>query len=223
MTNKVPHFSTFGKNYTRRFKDTDLFEQIFAHILEECYKFKLVDPTEIFAYAVETACDKNGWILGYTVSPGNLHSTTNRDGYREYKSCGNVCENCSYLSQCTESKNHVKLITRHIWENYMEQCEDVRHTLGMKKLYEQRKETIERIFGTAKENHGFRYTQMYGKARMEMKVGLTFACMNLKKLAMMLQKSGRKGYLISTFLSFWANNCCKKRVLLKIFNSLFNL
>ena len=79
-----------------------------------------------------------------------------------------------------KAKNHVKLITRHIWENYMEQCEDVRHTLGMKKLYEQRKETIERIFGTAKENHGFRYTQMYGKARMEMKVGLTFACMNLK-------------------------------------------
>lgn len=29
-------------------------------------------------------------------------------------------------------QNHVKLITRHIWENYMEQCEDVRHTLGMK-------------------------------------------------------------------------------------------
>lgn len=42
MTDKVPHFSTFRKNYTRRFKDTDLFEQIFAHILEECYKFKLV-------------------------------------------------------------------------------------------------------------------------------------------------------------------------------------
>ena len=30
MTDKVPHFSTFGKNYTRRFKDTDLFEQIFV-------------------------------------------------------------------------------------------------------------------------------------------------------------------------------------------------
>jgi transposase len=26
---KVPHFSTFGKNYERRFKDTDLFDQIF--------------------------------------------------------------------------------------------------------------------------------------------------------------------------------------------------
>ena len=37
----VPHFSTFGKNYSRRFKDTDLFEQIFEQILFECYKYKL--------------------------------------------------------------------------------------------------------------------------------------------------------------------------------------
>ena len=72
----------------------------------------------------------------------------------------------------------------------MEICEDIRQTLGMKKLYALRKETIERIFGTAKENHGFRYTQMYGKARMEMKAGLTFACMNLKKLAKMKVKMG---------------------------------
>ena len=168
MYDPVPHFSTFGKNYTRRFKDTDLFEQIFANILENCYKWKFVDPTEVFvdathvkarannkkmrkriaqeealfyeellkkeinedresrgkkplkekddsedddnhpssggssgntketkesttdpesgwfhkgehkqvfAYAVETACDKNGWILGYTVSPGNEHDS----------------------------------------------------------------------------------------------------------------------------------------------------
>ena len=359
MLDKVPHFSTFGKNYSRRFKDTDLFEQIFSHILEECYKFRLVDPTEVFvdathvkaranghkmrkriakqealfyedmlkkeinedraahgkkplkdkdndntpssgngsskekeikesttdpdsgwfhkgehkevfAYAVETACDKHGWILGYTISPGNLHdsrtfkglydkisdigintliadagyktpaiaklllddgikplfpykspmtkdgffkksdfvydeyydyvicpndqhleySTTNRDGYREYKSNGHICKGCPYLSQCTNSQNHVKVFTRHIWEDYMETCEDIRHTLGMKDLYKKRKETIERLFGTAKENHGFRYTQMYGKARMEMKVGMTFACLNLKKLARILNKRG---------------------------------
>jgi transposase len=352
LGDKVPHFSTFGKNYTRRFKDTDLFEQIFKHILEECYRCHLVDPREVFvdathvkarannkkmrkriaeqealfyeqmlrkeinedreregknplkdkddsnnppsaggcgdvkeikestsdpesgwfhkgehkqvfAYAIETACDKHGWVLDYTVSPGNLHdsrtfkglydkiknigiktliadagyktpaiaklliddnitplfpykrpmtkqgffkktdyaydeyydcyicpnnhtleyTTTNRDGYREYKSCGITCANCPYLSQCTESKDHVKVITRHIWESYMEQCEEIRQTLGMKELYSHRKETIERLFGTAKENHGFRYTQLFGKARMEMKVALTFACLNLKKLA----------------------------------------
>ena len=29
----------------------------------------------VFAYAIETACDKNGWILGYTVHPGNQHDS----------------------------------------------------------------------------------------------------------------------------------------------------
>ena len=75
----------------------------------------------------------------------------------------------------------------------MEACEDIRHTLGMKDLYSHRKETIERLFGTAKEAHGFRYTHMKGKARMRMKVGLTYACMNLKKLARMLQRIGKIG------------------------------
>lgn len=352
----VPHFSTFGKNYTRRFKDTDLFEQIFEHILEECYRFRLVDHSEIFvdsthvkarannkkmqkriakqearcfdemlrqeidadrqahgkkplkdkddddpsgasgsggheikvsttdpesgwfhkgehkqvfAYGVQTACDQHGWILDYTVSPANLHdsrtfegiyekvseredvemiivdagyktpaiakqllddgikplfpykrpmtkkgffkkyeyaydeyydcyvcpngqaleySTTNRDGYREYKSRGAVCAECPYLSRCTNSKNHQKVVTRHIWEDYIEACEDIRQTPGMKDIYAKRKQTIERLFGTAKENHGMRYTQMYGKAKMEMKIGLTYAAMNLKKLANILHR-----------------------------------
>lgn len=34
MLDPVPHFSTFGKNYTRHFKDTDLFEQIFGRMYE---------------------------------------------------------------------------------------------------------------------------------------------------------------------------------------------
>jgi len=53
----------------------------------------------------------------------------------------------------------------------------------MSDLYRKRKETIERLFGTARENHGSSCTQMVGKARLEMKVELTIACMNLKKLA----------------------------------------
>lgn len=371
MYDPVPHFTTFGKNYTRRFKDTDLFEQIFSRILDDCYKWNLVDPAEVFvdathikarannkkvrkaianeealfyekllkeeinkdrtshgkkplkdkdddppppaggggikeikestvdpesgwfhkgehkqvfAYSVQTACDKNGWILGYDINPGNLHdsrtfgglfdkikdigietliadagyktpaiakllidngilplfprkrpmtkdgyfrkyeyvydeyfdcyicpnneilrySTTNKDGYREYKSDARICSGCPYLSQCTQSKNHVKLVTRHIWEDYLEICEDIRHQEGMHELYKQRKETIERLFGTAKENHGFRYTQMYGKARMEMKVGLTYACMNLKKLARILNKRGIIGPLFDHFFNSFA-------------------
>ena len=225
-----------------------------------------------FAYAVETACDRHGWILGYTIHPGNEHdirtfkalydkvkkyspgiiiadagyrtpaiareliedgieplfpykrpmtkegffrkyeyvydeyydcyicpenhilkySTTNRDGYREYKSCGEHCAGCPSLGNCTKSRNHVKTVTRHVWEEYMEKAEDIRHTLGNKQIYDLRKETIERIFGTAKEQHDFRYTQYIGKARMEMKAGLTFVCMNLKKLAKIVAGKERK-------------------------------
>ena len=101
-----------------------------------------------------------------------------------------ICENCPYLNQCTLSKDHVKVVTRHVWEPYMEMCEEIRQTIGMSDLYKLRKETIERLFGTAKENHGFRYTQLVGKARMEMKVGLTYACLNLKKLAKLKQRYG---------------------------------
>lgn len=360
---EVPHFTTFGKNYKRRFEGTDLFEQIFINILMQCMKADLVDPStlfvdathvkaaanskkakkmrvakkatkfyeqqlqdeinkdredhdkkpfhfddddnddsnpggsggelkeqkvsttdpesgwfhkgehkEVFAYSVEAACDRYGWILGYTVHPGNEHdsvtfpaiyekikefkplsivcdagyktpaiakmllddgvtpifpykrpmtkegffrkhefvydeyrdcyicpmlkdldySTTNREGYREYKSYPLICENCPCLSQCTLSKSHQKVVVRHVWEEYMEKCEDIRQTIGMKAVYDMRKETIERLFGTAKENHGLRYTQQIGKAKMSMKIGLTFACLNMKKLAKIMDKRKKK-------------------------------
>ena len=59
MMDKVPHFSTFGKNYTRRFKDTDLFEQIFSRILQECYKYRLIDPSEVFVDATHVKARAN--------------------------------------------------------------------------------------------------------------------------------------------------------------------
>lgn len=41
LVEPVPHFSTFGKNYMRRFKGTDLFEQIFYGIVAQCGKKQL--------------------------------------------------------------------------------------------------------------------------------------------------------------------------------------
>ena len=121
------------------------------------------------------------------------YRTTDREGYREYKSRGTHCAHCPSLGECTHSKSHVKTVTRHVWEKDMEMVEVIRHTRGNKEIYARRKETIERIFGTAKEQHGSRYTQYIGKARMEMKAGLTFACMDLKKLARILAKKGGGG------------------------------
>ena len=45
---ELPHFSTFSKNYSRRFKDTDLFEKIFAKILLEVNKYGFIDDENIF-------------------------------------------------------------------------------------------------------------------------------------------------------------------------------
>ena len=75
----------------------------------------------------------------------------------------------------------------------MEKCEDIRHTIGMKEVYAQRKETVERLFGTAKENHGFRYTQMIGKARMEMKVGLYVCLHESEKTGKDDSQEGKRG------------------------------
>ena len=110
------------------------------------------------------------------------YTTTNRKGYREYKSNWMVCQSCPYLENCTNSKDNVKVMTRHVWENYMEQVEDIRHTIGMKERYKQRKETIERVVADAKEKHGMRYTQYRGLAKIKMELNLLFGCMNLKKL-----------------------------------------
>ncbi|WP_370868705.1 transposase, partial [Streptococcus moroccensis] len=51
---------------------------------------------------------------------------------------------------------------------------------------------IERLFGTSKEYHNLRYTRERGKSKMEDKVGLTLACLNIKKLVKRL--AGRPFY-----------------------------
>lgn len=111
------------------------------------------------------------------------YSTTNREGYREYKSNPNDCKMCKYIDKCTKSKNNQKVITRHIWEDYIDEANDLRHNESVKKIYKKRKETIERVFADAKEKHGMRYTKLRGLSKIEMEVSLIFSCMNLKKLA----------------------------------------
>ena len=323
MTESIPHFTTFGKNYERRFANSDVFEKIFENILLEAVRCGFVDASAAFfdathikasankhksvnevvkieakhyhaelmeeinrdreahgkkpfddnndhgappltknikvsttdpdcglfhkgehkvefAYTTHVACDKHNFILGCDVSAGNVHdsvmfdglyhdvlsrfpeiemvaldsgyktpwimkqifdserkastpykrpmtmkgffkkyeyvydeyydcvlcpenqvlkySTTNREGYREYKSDPKVCRCCPSRLQCTQSKNCVKVVTLHVWEDYMELAEDVRHSPEGKEMYAMRGQTIERVFADAKEKHFMRYT-----------------------------------------------------------------
>ena len=69
----------------------------------------------------------------------------------------------------------------HLWNGYLELAEDYRHTPEIRKLYDRRKETIERVFADTKEKHSMRFTYFRGLARVTNWVRLKFAAMNLKK------------------------------------------
>ena len=111
------------------------------------------------------------------------YRTTNRDGYREYRSDPEICAQCPSRHLCTRSKICVKTVQRHIWKDYEELADDARYTPEYKDLYAKRKETIERVFADAKEKHAMRYTFYRGLAQVSNWVRLKFAAMNLKKLA----------------------------------------
>lgn len=134
------------------------------------------------------------------------YSTTNRDGYREYKSCAQDCEQCSMINQCTQSKTKQKLVTRHIWEDYVEWAEDVRYSPRGKETYEMRSRTIERVFADAKEKHALRYTPYKGLNQVTNWVRLKFAAMNLKKLAMWKFKSTHFEHFHINFRCFLLSN-----------------
>lgn len=367
FTQPIPHFSTLGKNYVRRFKDTNLFEAIFMRILEEAVKHGFVqqdvlfvdathvkananknkyvkqvvqeqtrkyqelledeinqdrlergkkplrkkseapekevkisttDPESglfvkgekerVFAYSFHTACDRNGFVLGTKVTPGNVHDSqmfeelldqvrtsfgqpdavavdagyktpyiakllldndirpvmpytrprgkegffrkndfsydeyydcyicpndevlsyerTTKEGYRMYRSNPDICRRCPFLLQCTENRDSIKWVSRHIWAHYLEEAEHLRHTEENRNIYAQRKETIERVFADMKEKHGMRWTTLRGLKKVTMQAMLTFAAMNLKKLATWLWKSGqpfdRKTWFRSFFTRF---------------------
>ncbi|MGL5616963.1 MAG: IS1182 family transposase [Sarcina sp.] len=364
ISEAIPHFSTFSKNYSRRFKNTEIFNNIFLKILDIANENNLlateqvyIDSTHIkasankkkyekvkveveakqyqdklneeinkdrvmhgkkpfseketietketvksttdpeagmfyktekercFAYLAHTVCDDSNFILGFDITPGNVHdsvafkkvfdnvllryreeiiiaaldagyvtpfisktifeanilpsmpykrpmtkkgffkkyeytyderndiyicpnecelkyTTTNRDGYKEYKSNPFECLKCPLKSQCTQSKNAQKVVTRHIWQENLEEAQHLRHDNYVKSVYKRRKETIERIFADAKEKHGMRFTHLRGLAKIKFEVTLIFSCMNLKKLATKLWKRG--GYpSISQFLNYF--------------------
>lgn len=66
----------------------------------------------------------------------------------------------------------------------MERAEDIRHSPWGKATYSLRKETIERVFADAKEQHGMRFTHHRGFSAVTQWCKMKFAAMNLKKFAL---------------------------------------
>ena len=375
FTQPVPHFTTFGKNYKRRFEGTDLFEQIFEKILMQVAEAGLIDSRVIFvdstpvkahanrnkkcklkvrrevkqfeknlrreindrreedqmkpfddpdedesgegseltkspndpeagmfikgehrrdfAYSLQVGCDKYGWVLGYAVSPGNVHDSRSfhdllpklspfepdvmvmdagykspvvakvlldkqiqalfpytrpkgtkkagyrkrdfyydeisdhyicpqgeellykrvgRQGYQYYESSPKVCRQCAELGLCTTASNSKKVLARHLYQEYLDQCDTYRLTEEGKTLYRLRKQTIERVFAEGKENHGLRFTRQVGKNAMGFKVALSLLCINMKKYAKLMDRRHGTGPFSCLLSSLYEHFFLKRAV-----------
>lgn len=183
-------------------KVTEAFEEVETVAVDAGYKTpwickKVQDDGRNLSTAYKRPMSKRGFFRSYeyvydeyyncVICPNNQvlrYSTTNRDGYREFKSNPVICKTCPYRSRCTESRACQKVVTKHIWDRYVDAAEDFRHSPAGRASYGLRSQTIERVFADAKEKHSMRYTLLKGLERVRNWVRLKFAAMNLKKLAM---------------------------------------
>jgi transposase len=198
-------------------KVTEAFPEIETVVADSAYKTphickKVFDDKRVLSTAYKRPQTMKGghewWKYVYdeyydcVICPEYLvlrYATTNREGYREYKSDPRVCANCPTRHLCTHARDCVKTVQRHIWKGYEDLADDARYTPEYQALYAKRKETIERVFADAKEKHAMRYTQYRGLAQVTNWVKLKFAAMNLKKLA---KWKWRASLALHTFLIF---------------------
>lgn len=127
----------------------------------------------------------------YYTCPNNeilKYSTTDRNGYKIYKCSKTKCDGCPFKNKCTKSKTSSKTISRHVWQSYVEQVNELRYTETWKETYPLRKETIERVFAICKEQMGLRYTRICGLEKNRCNSSMIFACHNLKKMALWKNK-----------------------------------
>jgi Transposase DDE domain len=59
-----------------------------------------------------------------------------------------------------------------------------------KRIYQRRKETVERSFADAKQLHGHRYARMRGVEKVQEQSLLAAAAQNIKKIALLLSRMG---------------------------------
>lgn len=206
---------------------------------EESGMFVKGEHERQFAYVDQVAWDRQGWILGYEVHPGNIHDSKaflpffeNKlmkyepevcccdAGYANAIIAHYVQENsckllvpyvspkgkriefgkkafeyyfeideymCPNKDKCIK-KDAFKTVTRHLYEDCMLLAREYRLSEEGKEIYKLRKETIERVFAEGKEYHGLRYTRYKGLKKNSNIRALLYACLNIKKLALLEKK-----------------------------------
>ena len=343
----TPHFSTFSKNYERRFKETDIFENIFINIVKQAINYKLIDGTTLYTDSthkkananknkyedkiehivktrrkwleeeineerkkngykefeykeeeeekhikVSTTDEESGYyhrdnkekgfmyldhrtvdhkcniIVDCYVTKGNVHDSNpyisrleyikhifkfniNRCavdsgydtldikkyfiennifgviGYRRYgskesrkektkyyynkeldiyeeKETGEILEYTGLIDKLGYKKyqnmEKSKVIRRHIKEEWNEKFRENRKSEEGKKLYQYRKEKVERSFADSKNNHGYRYAMYRGLGKNQNYTWLICAAQNMKNIAIKNDNVDKKPLTSSSIL-----------------------
>lgn len=125
---------------------------------------------------------------GYRCPEGQVlaYATTDRTGYRHYKSDPAKCRTCPLLASCTANAKAQRTVTRHVWQDARERTDAHRLTDWGKRIYKRRKETVERYFADAKQLHGHRYARFRGLTAVANQCLLAAAAQNIKKIALAL-------------------------------------
>lgn len=117
------------------------------------------------------------------------YGTTNRNGYKEYRSTPTVCAACPMRETCTSNADQKRTILRHVWEEEKEIVIAYSQSEAGRQLSRRRNETIERSFADAKVHHGLRRCRMRGREKVQEQALMTAVAQNLKKIARLLASS----------------------------------
>ena len=112
------------------------------------------------------------------------YATTDRNGYRHYRSDPKHCRDCPMLASCTTNPKAQRTITRHVWQEARQRTDANRLTAWGRLVYARRKETVERSFADAKQLFGHRYARFRGLTRVRVQCLLAAAAQNIKKIAL---------------------------------------
>jgi len=105
-----------------------------------------------------------------------------KQGYMSYH-CTSNCKGCP--NPCFSASEKKKVFRRHIHQHLREDNTKRRLSDDGKAIYARRKETVERSFADAKQNHGLRWTLYRGQNKNQHYNWLLCATQNLKKLCIL--------------------------------------
>ena len=125
------------------------------------FTFDSFEPSTLFAlFKAQRAIIKNEFLYDeyfdcYICPQDQMlaFSTVTREGYREYKSIKRMCE-LSSAKPMYQSKNHQRVITRHVWGDLMDEVEHLRLTDLNKSIYKNGNKRLNEYLRMQKKSMG---------------------------------------------------------------------